>query len=416
MSAISKDPLVAAAEGAAKMTSAMVRGVEDTARAAGFALAGVAAVPAPGSPEEQMQRERFAAWIDRGYAGEMHWLSRRNAAGDLLRSSLAAAVPWASSVVLCAANYNADAPRSIDPAPAGTGWIARYAWSGVRTQGSDSQQGELQPADYHTILLERLRNVESFVQKNAPGCETRCYVDTGPVVERHFAQLAGIGWIGKNTCVLNQQIGSWLLLGVVLTSLELPQTEWSFAADRCGSCTRCIDACPTDALIAPRQMDASRCISYLTIEKKGSIDPDLREGMGRQIFGCDICQDVCPWNRRAPIASLPGSELRPELVNPNLHELAAMEPVDFRRSFRGSALERTGLKRLRRNLAIAMGNSGDASFVPRLRRWAAGEDAVLAEAAAWALHRLAASAGEEPALLASVATGDAGQPEPDPAP
>lgn len=185
------------------------------------------------------------------------------------------------------------------------------------------------------------------------------------------------------------------MLGVVVTSLELaPEASAAEAADRCGSCTRCIEACPTDALFLPRaenpvrQMDATRCIAYLTIEKKGAIDPALREGMGRQVFGCDICQDVCPWNRRAPVGTSSGMPVRKELVNPELEWLAAMDGAEFNRWFRGSPLERTRRKRVLRNVAIAMGNSGEVGFAPRLTEWAAGEDEVLAEAAGWALARL----------------------------
>jgi epoxyqueuosine reductase len=207
---------------------------------------------------------------------------------------------------------------------------------------------------------------------------------------------AGVGWIGKNTCVINQKVGSWLLLGVIVTSLPLNEGDaaaLTLVPDRCGSCTRCIDACPTQALIAPREMDASRCIAYLTIEKKGAIDPELREGMGRQVFGCDICQDVCPWNRKAPVSVVPGMEARAELVNPSLEWLAGMDGAAFKRWFKGSPLERTGRKRLHRNAAIAMGNSGDAGFLGRLKEWAAGDDAVLAEAAAWAMERIRGADG-----------------------
>ncbi len=250
-------------------------------------------------------------------------------------------------------------------------------------------------------------HLHSLVSPGGEPVQTRCYVDTGPVVERWFAQLARIGWIGKNTCVLNERKGSWLLLGVLLTSMPLAaQAVLLPAADRCGTCTRCIDACPTDALIAPRQMDASRCIAYLTIEKKGAIADDLRPLMGRQVFGCDICQDVCPWNRRAPIGTLPEMQARADLVNPSLEELAALDNAAFRGRFGGSPLERTGRKRLHRNVALAMGNSGDARHADRLRDWSDSEDAVLAESARWALERLAANlpagadAGEP--LLASL--------------
>jgi epoxyqueuosine reductase len=357
--------------------------MEERARAAGFDLAGVAAVPAVASEAEG---RRFAEWVEAGHAGEMEWLKRRDAAGELIRGDLRRAMPWARSVVVCAMNYNADAPRSIDPAPAGSGWIARYAWSGGAKDATERAKG----SDYHDVLLPKLRAMEAELRERfGEGCETRCYVDTGPVVEREYAQRAGVGWIGKNTCVLHQQMGSWLLLGVIVTSLELAKEAWAMAAaDRCGSCTRCIDACPTDALIAPRAMDASRCIAYLTIEKKGAIDEALRAPMGRQVFGCDICQDVCPWNRRAPVAEKEGMVARRELVNPALEWLAGMDAAEFKRWFKGSPVERTRRKRLLRNVAIAMGNSGEERFLAQLEAWKAGEDEVLAEAAGWAVERI----------------------------
>ena len=360
--------------------------IEERARTAGFDLAGVATVPGEGSPEETLLNKRFAGWIAAGCAGEMNWLKRVDAAGDLVRGDLKRSMPWARSVILCAMNYNADAARSIDPAHAGSGWIARYAWSGHE----DSMDSAYRGSDYHDGLLSRLKKIETDLrQRFGDAMESRCYVDTGPIVERDYAQRAGIGWIGKNTCVLNEKMGSWLLLGVVVTSLELAMEAFEIpAADRCGTCTRCIDACPTQALIAPRMMDASRCISYLTIEKKGVIDESLRPKMGRQVFGCDICQDVCPWNSKAPVSTSGALPERGELVNPALEWLASMDGPQFNRTFRGSPLERTGRKRVQRNVAIAMGNSGDASFAPKLRAWAAGEDTVLVDAARWALDRL----------------------------
>jgi epoxyqueuosine reductase len=313
----------------------------------------------------------------------MEYLKRRNEQGVLLRSGVEVAMPWARSVVVCAVNYNAEGPLSIDPAEQGTGWIARYAWS-----GREDAEGRLAPSDYHDEMLGKLRRVETALHERC-GCETKCYVDTGPLVERTAAAKAGVGWIGKNACVLNQQLGSWLLLGVIVTSLELPQAEQlQVAADRCGSCTRCIDACPTGALVVPREMDASRCIAYLTIEKKGPIEEEFREAMGRQVFGCDICQDVCPWNRKAPIAQKEGMLPRREMVNPALEWLAEMDAAEFRRWFKASPVERTRKKRLHRNVAIAMGNSGETRFVPQLEAWSAGEDEVLAESAQWALGRI----------------------------
>jgi epoxyqueuosine reductase len=358
--------------------------VETQARAAGFDLAGVASVPESDSEAAGVARQRFAEWVAAGHSGEMEWLKRADAAGEMLRGDLLRAMPWARSVVVCALNYNADAPLSIEAADAKAGWIARYAWS-----GREGGKG----ADYHDVLLPQLRVVEAAIKERfGEGCETRCYVDTGPIVERGYAERAGVGWIGKNTCVLNQEKGSWLLLGVIVTSIPLAEEAWSLpAADRCGSCTRCIDACPTDALVAPRKMDASLCIAYLTIEKKGSIAEDLRGKMGRQVFGCDICQDVCPWNGRAPVVREGSLPPRSELVNPALEWLAGMDGPAFNRWFRGSPLERTGRKRLLRNVAIAMGNSGEREFLPRLAEWSASEDVVLAEAAAWAVRRLAES-------------------------
>jgi epoxyqueuosine reductase len=350
---------------------------------AGFDLAGIAAVPDDSAQQEPGRR--FSEWISEGRAGEMEWLKRTDAAGELVRTDVRRSMPWARSVIVCATNYNAAAPRSIDEAPAGSGWIARYAWSRHADEPAT-------PSDYHDVLLPKLREIEAKVREHyGPELETRCYVDTGPIIERDYAQRAGVGWIGKNTCVLNQTLGSWLLLGVIVTSLELAPDTWAMpAADRCGTCTRCIEACPTGALIAPREMDASLCISYLTIEKKGPIDESLRPLMGRQVFGCDICQDVCPWNRKAPAASSGALPTRTELVNPSLEWLAAMDGPAFNRTFCGSPLERTGRKRLLRNTAIAMGNSGNASFIPRLRELAEHDDATVAEAARWAIDRLTA--------------------------
>jgi epoxyqueuosine reductase len=410
------------------------RWLDEASRSAGFSVVGVAQVGGPDDPAAAQQAARFSAWIDAGHAGQMDYLKRRDESGTLIRSSPRVAMPWARSAIVCAMNYNsaipfvrsedqmaqqprAVAPRSIDPAPPGAGWIARYAWTGRPLNDGST----IIPTDYHDELLTRLRTIETALLARAT-CTTRCYVDTGPLVERTLAAGAGIGWIGKNTCLINQQLGSWLLLAVLVTSLPV---EDEFAApDRCGSCTRCIDACPTGALLgskqpgAPRQMDASRCIAYLTIEKKGAIDPSLRAPMGRQVFGCDICQDVCPWNRKpssitpgAPsiahvamggsspgASSIPRSvrngwesmQPRPELINPALDWLAAMDTQEFKHHFKGSPLARTGRKRLLRNVAIAMGNSGNARFLPQLEAWAAGDDPVLADAAQWARQRLLA--------------------------
>ncbi len=356
----------------------LVEWVRGRALSAGFDLCGVTGAPAASDHDGQATAQRFTDWVEQGRAGEMEYLKRRDEAGELLRRSARVALPWVRSVVVCAVNYNAAGPRSIDPAVAGAGWIARYAWNGDERGGA---------VDYHDDLLSRLRGIEAELLARAD-CRTRCYVDTGPLLERDFAARAGVGWVGKNTCVLNEAQGSWLLLGVIVTSLEVAPGVTMAAADRCGSCTRCIDACPTDALVGAREMDAARCIAYLTIEKKGVIAEDLREKMGRQVFGCDICQEVCPWNRRAPVAVVPGLLRRDELVNPGLEWLAGMDGPAFKQAFAGSPLERTRRGRVQRNVAIAMGNSGEVAFGERLSAWAEGEDEVLAEAARWALGRL----------------------------
>jgi epoxyqueuosine reductase len=379
----------------AQWTPELSQWLQHLAVASGFDTAGIAPVSSAAEPANSSTRldaERFTSWVDAGRAGEMDYLKRRNEQGVLLRAELQAAMPWARSVIVCALNYNAAAPLSIAPAPPTTGWIARYAWSGQpdtqKDTGTNPETQELAPTDYHHQLLTRLRTIEAALQQRTP-CHTRCYVDTGPLVERTAAAKAGIGWIGKNTCVIDQRLGSWLLLGVIVTSIPVaPELPLNLPADRCGTCTRCIDACPTDALVAPREMDASRCIAYLTIEKKGTIPEELREPIGRQVFGCDICQDVCPWNRRAPTSSTPGMLARRQLINPELDWLAAMDATQFKRWFKGSPLERTRLPRLHRNVAIAMGNSGDPDFIPQLRQWSSSEDPILAEAATWALRRL----------------------------
>lgn len=370
--------------------------VDALARDAGFALAGLAATPAEGSHEDLIQRERFDEWIRSGAAGEMEYLKRRNEQSNLVRGSLNSVFPWAKSVIVCASDYSSGQPRSIDAAPEGTGWIARYAQTGFKQEENEP----VRPSDYHRVLLKRLERLDRQLKEQLGDFESRCYVDTGPLVERVYARMAGIGWTGKNTCILNQQRGSWLFLGVIVTSLlPEPATLPQMAIDRCGSCTRCIDACPTQAL-TPYRMNASRCISYLTIEKRGAIPEELRPGIGRQVFGCDICQDVCPWNqraRRAEALQAEDSQLTPReaLVNPALDWLAAMSAADFGQWFFGSPVKRTKFAGFRRNVAIAMGNSGLRRFIPRLQEWAGGDDPVLREAAHWAIEKLTVTSASQ---------------------
>ena len=373
--------------------------VRRLAQAAGFAFGGIAPIPEEDSPEAARHAAYFEEWIAGGHAGEMDYLKRRDASGRLVRSAAQLAAPWARSIILCAAPYSdAHLPLSTDPAPASTGWIARYAWTG-KPSSRPGHAGETVPSDYHKVLLRRLKSLEAAIKTElgafGPDFQSWAYVDTGPVVERAYSALTGLGWTGKNTCTLNQEIGSFFFLGTILTSLDVNAEQRAvIPADRCGSCTRCIDACPTDALIAPYQMDASRCISYLTIEKRGPIDPSLRDGMGRQIFGCDICQDVCPWNdrqRRTEPHSSPGEGLqpRPHLVNPPLRELAALSQAEWEKLFFGSPIARARYNGFRRNLAIAIGNSGDHSLRPQLEQWAGdARDETLQDASSWALAKL----------------------------
>ncbi len=347
--------------------------VKEAAREAGFELAGIAPV------REFAELQYFPKWIAARHAGEMKYMEACDDHGTLKRSKLASVAPWVRSVIVCAINYNTAQPYSTEVQDSACGWIARYAWS---------------REDYHEAVMRRLRTVETRLYaaannhdtRDTSALQTRCYVDTGPLVERVYAKYAGLGWIGKNTCVLNQKIGSWLFLGVILTSIELvPDLP---APDRCGSCTRCIEACPTDALIAPYQLDSNRCISYLTIEKRGMIPEHLRDGVGRHLFGCDICQDVCPWNRKAHATTASEFQPREGLVNPALEWLAGISEEQFRETFRGSPIRRAKRGGLRRNAVVAIGNSGNRRFLPVLEKLATDEDRVVAEHAKWAAGKL----------------------------
>ena len=334
---------------------------------AGFDLCGIAPV------QDFPELARFPEWIAEGHAGDMKYLESRGDSGQLRRASLKSVFPWAQSVVVCAINYNTAHPYSTQVHDPARGWISRYAWS---------------REDYHDSVLRRLREVESKIkQLCAPEqIETRSYVDTGPIVERVYAKYAGIGWLGKNTCLINQRIGSWLFLGVIITSLEL--TPDLPAPDRCGTCSRCIDACPTNAFVGPHQLDSNKCIAYLTIEKRGPIPEELRAGIGHQVFGCDICQDVCPWNRKAPATNKPEFQPREGLVNPALAWLAELSEEEFREVFRGSPVKRAKRNGLRRNALIAIGNSGDRLASSIAERATADADPGVADAARWVVEKL----------------------------
>jgi epoxyqueuosine reductase len=329
------------------------------ARETGFDLVGLARADSP--PELAF----FADWVARGRAGEMAYLTSQVAK----RSDLRTAFPWARSVLCVGLQYDTPAPYSTE-APAGRGWIARYAW------------GE----DYHDVLEAMLDRLVARLRAEAGPFEARTYVDTGPIVERAFAAAAGLGAWGKNTCLLHPEHGSWFFLGEAVTDLDLPAD--APRSDMCGSCTACLDACPTNAFPEPFVLDATRCISYLTIEVKEAIPGERRAGVGRHVFGCDICQDVCPWNRKRRHRAVAAFEARPGLVAPDLAELAGLGPEAFRERFRKSPVKRAKRRGLLRNVAVALGNAGDPAHRPVLERLLADEDAVVREHARWALERL----------------------------
>jgi epoxyqueuosine reductase len=339
--------------------------VRQLAREAGFDIVGVAA------PDPPPELASFAAWVARGHAGEMRYLSEQVER----RSDLRVAFPWARSVVCVGLQYDTPHPYSTE-APAGRGWVSRYAWGD----------------DYHEVMKAMLdRVVEALQEENGP-FQARTYVDTGPVVERAWAAAAGVGAWGKNTCLLHPEHGSWFFLGEIVTDLDLepdaPRT------DMCGSCTACLDACPTGALPAPYELDATRCISYLTIELRGPIPEEKREGVGRHVFGCDICQDVCPWNRKRRHQGMAAFAPRPGAVAPDLEELAGLDAEGFRERFRHSPVKRTKRRGLLRNVAVALGNSGDPAHLPLLERLAEDEDPVVREHADWARQKLKGSGRE----------------------
>jgi epoxyqueuosine reductase len=363
--------------------------ITERAAALGFDLCGIA------QAEEFPELQNYSAWIDAGYAGEMKYLK------DPRRLDPRESLPGVQSIVVCALNYNSRLPYSTEVNSASdgkvAGWISRYAWGD----------------DYHEALWERLNLLIAEMRAHFPEpFEARGYADTGPIHERAAAKHAGLGWLGKNTLLINQAKGSWLFLGAVLTSLPLTPTLGPLGApppDRCGSCTRCLDACPTQAIVEPYVLDATRCISYLTIEMRGAIREDLREPMGRHVFGCDICQDVCPWNRKSPRTEL--REFQPRrvgadqadsntLFQPDLLNLARMSDAEFHEGFRGSPIKRTKRRGLLRNACVALGNSRlepkSASYgeiIDVLQQLGKTEDEVVAESARWALSRILSGSG-----------------------
>ena len=338
----------------------LTRDLKSEARRLGFDLVGVAPAISPaGFPS-------FLDWLHRGYDGEMTYLRRRQDAYEHPRGVL----HNVQSVVMLAMNY-----RTADPPPAtaNAGLVSRYAWG---------------DGDYHDVLRERLRGLADFLHERRPGCRTRAVVDTAPLLERDFARLAGLGWFGKNTMLINKRAGSWLFLAGLLTDVELDHDQ-PHETSHCGTCTRCLDVCPTNAFPEPYVLDARRCISDLTIELRDQpIPADLREGVGQWLFGCDLCQDVCPWNRKAAASVEPAFQPRPDLHPADAIELLRLNEDEFDRRFGHTPLARPGRAGLLRNACIVLGNSGDARAVPALTEALADSEPLVRDAAAWALERL----------------------------
>jgi epoxyqueuosine reductase len=331
--------------------------IKGYAKSLGFTLVGIS--PIATTPESIFYKE----WLDRGYAGEMKYLER----GAAARMDPNALMPGVRSVIVCAINYNTDQPRTtVDRMRA---WVSRYAWGG----------------DYHDSIKPKLDELARWIAAQTPA-RTRTYVDTGPVNERVFAKYAGIGWFGKNTCIINEKAGSWLFLGCILTDLQL-DTD-APAPDRCGSCTRCIDACPTDAILEPYVLDSRKCISYTTIELRGEIPEEKRDGIGQHLYGCDICQDVCPWNRRAPVSLAEEYQPKPGLFWPEIEELLDKDEAGWKEMIRGTAMSRAKVKGLLRNLMIVAGNSGVGRFAGSLTKFLDHPDDVVRSHAKWAIEKL----------------------------
>jgi len=341
------------------------------ARECGFELAGVAAA-APAA-----DRSEYHAWATAGFAGRMSYLTDRRAA---VRDDPRHLLPAARSIVSVGKLYHTPRPLSTESAGRAAGWISRYAWG----------------LDYHDVMRRGLARLAArHAQDLGAAVESKICADTAPLLERSYARLAGLGWIGRNTCLINQAAGSWFFLGELLLSIEIAPD--GPPPDRCGTCRRCIDACPTQAIVpfgGRHAVDSRLCISYLTIELRGAIPEERRAGNGAHIFGCDICQDVCPWNRRAPFTAEPGFEARH--FAPSLELMASLSEVEFAETFSGTPVSRVRYSGFLRNVAVAMGNHPLSRFRPALRKLAQLEDRMVAEHAAWALTRLNACHGEAP--------------------
>lgn len=302
--------------------------IKSQARKLGFDLVGISAA------EPHADIHFFDMWLQNGYAGTMEYLSRRR--ND--RADPKHLLENVKSIICCGLNYNGGQTKSQELEAAGRGWISRYAW------------GE----DYHEVVLAKLKELEQFILAEIDStAQLKSYVDTGPILERSYAASAGLGWIGKNTMLIDRKIGSYFFIGEILTSLELvPDTP---KADHCGECRFCLDACPTEAL-TPYELDATRCISYLTIENRGDIAHDLQDKMGHHLVGCDICQEVCPWNQGAPLSKESDFQPQEGLFQPELSSLEKLSEEEYRQRFRHSAINRVKWAGMQRNVSIAKSN------------------------------------------------------------
>ena len=337
--------------------------VKTRAREIGFDLCGIAAA------EDHAQLHFLNEWLDRGYAGEMGYMARTAER----RADIRAVMPSARSVIVLGTLYNSDRPYSTEISDSGEALISRYAWGD----------------DYHRVLGVRTEALRDWMVLTDPAIETRVYVDTGPVQEKVYAERAGVGWIGKNTCLINPKLGSWLFLSEVLCSAPLDPDAPEF--DQCGSCTLCLDACPTEAFPEPGVLDATRCLSYLTIETKGAIPTEDRAELGAHIYGCDVCQEVCPFNSGVPVSQDPAWQPRWLFDRSRLATLWRRSDADLRAAIRHGPMSRVRVKRLRRNVAVAMGNSGADDSAAALEQDPSDADSLreplVAEHVAWARGR-----------------------------
>jgi epoxyqueuosine reductase len=349
--------------------------------AIGFDLVGIAPAVTP------LGFTRLQHWLEQGHAGEMHYLPRREAAYEHPQHVL----DGVRSVVMVAVGYQSvvSGPCAVGSQEAATSSDSRLSTlkHQLPTVPARVAQYARGPVDYHDVLKERLRQLADVLHERSPGCRTRCVVDTAPLLERDFAQLAGLGWFGKNTMLIHKRAGSFLLLGAILTDVAL-EADKPHHTSHCGTCTRCLDVCPTAAFPQPYVLDARRCISYLTIELKSPIPSELRSDIGDWLFGCDLCQDVCPWNRKSPVSTDPAFQPRVELSPADAVEIMTMTKADFRRRFQGTPLDRPGYDGLRRNAAIVLGNSGDRSVIPALIATLGDPSPLVRGAIAWALGQL----------------------------